>query len=62
MKDLTVFHYDIYIPGHTEPLDTKYCFSSAFAAIAKGRSLKKEHGASKVRIENNDTYKTYWVQ
>ena len=59
--ELIVFHYEIYIPGYSEPIDTKICFSSAFAAIARGRTLKKEHGATKVRIKNNDTYKVYWV-
>jgi hypothetical protein len=56
-----VYHYEIYIPGYTEPLDSKICFSSALRALAKGRSLKKEHGATKVRIDNTDTLETYWV-
>ena len=56
-----VFHYDIFLPGASEPVDTKICFSSAFKAIARGRSLKKEHGASKVRIENGETGKVYWI-
>jgi hypothetical protein len=42
-----VYHYEIYIPGYTEPLDSKICFSSALRALAKGRSLKKEHARRK---------------
>jgi hypothetical protein len=58
--DLVIYHYQIYTGG-PDPLDTKYCFSSHAKAIAKARTLKRDHLANKVRVENNDTMKVQWV-
>ena len=57
----TVYYYELLNGKGDLIVDTKIYFSSAFAAIARGRSLKREHRAGRVRIENADNYKTYWI-
>lgn len=61
-NELSVYHFEIYTGSPSgEPIDTKYCFRSWGSATAKARALKKEHKATKVRVEHNDTLKVKWV-
>jgi hypothetical protein len=61
LESVKVYHYEITLPNGGV-FDTKYCYRSVLAALNRGRALKKEHNATKVRIEDNDTYKVYWIR
>lgn len=56
-----VYYYDIYLAGHAEPVDTKFCHSSTIAAFGSARALKKEHNAVRVTFQNSETYRRYEV-
>ena len=57
----TVFYYLCLAENGREIVDTKYVYSSVFGAIARGRALKKQYRAARVRIENADNFRVYWI-
>jgi hypothetical protein len=57
----TVYYYEALSENGKLIVDTKYVFESPFRAIARGRMWKKEHHAARVRIENADNLKVYWI-
>jgi hypothetical protein len=57
---LTVYYIELLDSKGDLITDTKICFDSVIRAIGRGRQLKKEHHAARVRVENGDNGKTYW--
>lgn len=56
-----VFYYELLDEQGKLITDTKYVYESAFGAMSRGRMLKKEYHAARVRIENGDNSKVYWI-